>query len=111
MKKAILFLCLTASLAIRAQQAHISGFVNDAHSGERVIGVNVYLQDRSCGTATDAKGYFNLSVDLPAHLCLSCIGYADTCFKVERVGDHPISIRLRPLSETLQTVEVSAKRM
>ncbi len=111
MKKAFLFLCLTASLAIRAQQAHISGFVNDAHSGERVIGVNVYLHDRSHGTSTDAKGYFNLSADLPAYLCLSCIGYADTCFKVERVGDHPISIRLRPLSETLQTVEVSAKRM
>jgi len=110
MKKTLLLICLFASLLAQAQQVHISGFISDANDGERIIGANVYLQDRSKGVATDQKGYFNLATELPATLCISCIGYEETCLKVDQT-DKPLQIRLKPLTETLQSVEVNATRI
>ena len=110
MKRMLLMMGLLASLFAQAQQTHISGFVSDANDGERIIGANVFLQDRTRGVATDQKGYFNLAVELPATLCISCIGYEETCLKLDQ-ADNPLQIRLKPLTETLQSVEVSATRI
>ena len=110
MKRMFLLIGLLVSLFAQAQQTHISGFVNDANDGERIIGANVFLQDRTKGVATDQKGYFNLAVELPATLCISCIGYEEKCIKVDRT-DEPLQIHLKPLTETLQSVEVSASRI
>ena len=111
MKRIFLIIGLLLPLFAVAQQGHVSGFVSDASSGERVIGANVYLSDRTKGVPTDQKGYFNLVVSLPAKLCVSCIGYADTCFTVTAAESQPVNVRLRPLTETLNTVEVSATRI
>ena len=70
MKRMLLMIGLLVSLFVQAQQTHISGFVSDANDGERIIGANVFLQDRTRGVATDQKGYFNLAVELPATLCV-----------------------------------------
>ncbi len=110
MKKIVLLICLFTSLFAQAQQTRITGFVSDANDGERIIGANVFLHDRSKGMATDQKGYFNLAVELPATLCVSCIGYEETCLKVDH-ADQPLQIRLQPLTETLQSVDVSASRI
>lgn len=110
MKKIVLLICLFTSLFAQAQQTRITGFVSDANDGERIIGANVFLHDRSKGVATDQKGYFNLAVELPATLCVSCIGYEETCLKVDH-ADQPLQISLQPLTETLQSVDVSASRI
>ncbi|KWW25285.1 MAG: TonB-dependent receptor plug [bacterium F082] len=110
MKKIVFLICLFTSLFAQAQQTRITGFVSDANDGERIIGANVFLHDRSKGVATDQKGYFNLAVELPATLCVSCIGYEETCLKVDH-ADQPLQIRLQPLTETLQSVDVSASRI
>lgn len=110
MKKIVFLICLFTSLFAQAQQTRITGFVSDANDGERIIGANVFLHDRSKGVATDQKGYFNLAVELPATLCVSCVGYEETCLKVDH-ADQPLQIRLRPLTETLQSVDVSASRI
>lgn len=110
MKKIVLLICLFTSLFAQAQQTRITGFVSDAIDGERIIGANVFLHDRSKGVATDQKGYFNLAVELPATLCVSCVGYEETCLKVDH-ADQPLQIRLQPLTETLQSVDVSASRI
>ena len=110
MKKIVFLICLFTSLFAQAQQTRITGFVSDANDGERIIGANVFLHDRSKGVATDQKGYFNLAVELPATLCVSCVGYEETCLKVDH-ADQPLQIRLQPLTETLQSVDVSASRI
>ena len=110
MKKIVLLICLFTSLFAQAQQTRITGFVSDANDGERIIGANVFLHDRSKGVATDQKGYFNLAFELPATLCVSCVGYEETCLKVDH-ADQPLQIRLQPLTETLQSVDVSASRI
>ena len=110
MKRMLLIIGLLASLFAQAQQIHVSGFVSDVNDGERIIGANVFLQDHSKGVATDQKGYFNLAVEPPATLCVSCIGYEETCLKVGH-ANQPLQIRLKPLAETLQSVEISATRI
>ena len=106
----LLLIGLLVSLFAQAQQVHVSGFVSDANDGEHIIGANVFLRDHSKGVATDQKGYFNLTVELPSTLCISCIGYEETCLKVDH-ADQPLQIRLKPLTETLQSVEISASRI
>jgi len=110
MKRIFLIISLLASLFAQAQPTHLSGFVSDANDGERIIGANVFLQDHTKGVATDQKGYFNLAVELPATLCISCIGYEEKCIKVDH-ADQPLQIHLKPLMETLQSVEVNASRI
>jgi len=110
MRRLFLMISLLASLFAQAQQTHLSGFVSDANDGERIIGANVFMQDRTKGVATDQKGYFNLAVELPATLCISCIGYEEKCIEVDQ-ADKPLQIHLKPLTETLQSVEVSARRI
>ncbi len=107
----IMLLAVLFSYAVQAQNVHISGFINDAANGERIIGANVYRQDRSKGTSTDQKGYFNLAADLPAELCVSCIGFVDTCFTIEEAPKRPLNLRLRPSTAMLHSVEVSALRI
>lgn len=111
MRKNLLFILLIVSYLTHAQQIHLSGFVSDADNGERIIGANVYRQDRSKGTSTDQKGYFNLTADLPATICVSCIGYHDTCFIVNDMTNVPLQVRLRPHVATLGTAEVKAERL
>ena len=99
MKRMLLMIGLLASLFVQAQQVHVSGFVSDANDGERIIGANVFLQDHSKGVATDQKGYFNLAVELPATLCVSCIGYEESYIKLDH-ADNPLQIRLKPLARS-----------
>lgn len=111
MKQIILTGFIMLACLAHAQQIHLSGFVSDAHNGESVIGANVYLEDRSVGVATDTKGYYNLVVRLPVQLCVSCVGYEDTCFSVESLETSPLHIRLQPAIETLEAVEVKAEKI
>lgn len=107
----IMVLALLLSVAANAQKANLSGFVNDANTGECIIGANVYLSDRSHGTSTDQKGYFNLVATVPAKLCLSCIGYADTCFAVNVTNGQPLQLKMRPVTQTLGVAEVTASKI
>lgn len=102
---------LLLSVSAFSQKFHISGVVSDASNGECIIGVNVFLSDRSTGTATDQKGYFNLVAELPAELCFSCIGYTDTCLRIQQTGNQSLAIRLQPSTENLQSVEIKAKKV
>ena len=63
----------------RAQQARVtvSGFVQDAHSGEKLLGAAVYVAGGQVGTTTNAAGFYSLT--LPAQdsirLTASYLGY------------------------------------
>lgn len=107
----VMVLALLLSVAANAQMSNLSGFVSDATTGECIIGVNVYLADRSHGTSTDQKGYFNLVASLPNTLCLSCIGYADTCFAVNATNGQPIQLKMHPIIQTLNAAEVTASKI
>lgn len=58
-----LFLLFFAVLTASAQKQTISGYVEDAASGERLIGASVFpVQDLTRGTASNAYGFYSLTI-------------------------------------------------
>jgi len=53
-----LILALLPCGAVAGTTGKISGRVTEAGNGEPVVGVNVYIKDRSLGGTTDTEGYF-----------------------------------------------------
>ncbi|MCB0593438.1 MAG: carboxypeptidase-like regulatory domain-containing protein [Phaeodactylibacter sp.] len=86
----------------------LSGRVEDAASGERLIGANIYLLGAQRGTATNSDGFFSLS--LPADsvvVMVSYIGYETAVRRIGLFGSQELHLRLRP-SVQLAEVEVKA---
>lgn len=78
MKNLILtFTAFLLSLPVWAQSIYtISGYVSDAESGERLIGATVYLPQLQKGTATNAYGFYSISLpEDSAYLTFSYTGY------------------------------------
>ncbi len=60
-----------------AYAGRVTGFITDSHSGEALIGANVYIKTTSMGTATDINGYYVIN-DMPNGnqvLVVSYLGY------------------------------------
>ncbi len=78
MKKiAFLFVFLLLFTLAWTQKYTISGYVEDAQSGERLIAASVYDVDNvRYGTMTNEYGYFSLTLPQPkVHLRVSYVGY------------------------------------
>src|SRR5690625_3971655 len=68
----LLVLCSVAF----SQNSTVSGTVTDAESGETLPGVNITVKGTTTGTATDADGAYELTVEsLRDTLVFSFIGY------------------------------------
>lgn len=81
MRTSLLILCtlFAISTPIYAQEFTINGFVQDAATGERLIGANVFDPERNRGTTTNLYGFFSLTQKNVAAdsilLVVSYIGY------------------------------------
>lgn len=105
-----LFLCFLVS-SVNAQQSFtISGYVEDASSGERLIGASVFDLKSKKGTATNAYGFFSLT--LPADtvmLRVSFVGYTSSTRVFVLNQDERFNAQLSSTVE-LEEIEVVAER-
>ena len=75
MKKIItLLFCLGATVTLFAQSQKVTGSVQDAKTGETLIGVSVLEVGTTNGIITDLDGNFSISVQQGAKLQLSYVG-------------------------------------
>lgn len=91
-------------------QIRISGFVNDATSGERLIGASISEIGTTKGTVTDNNGYFTLLLKTPDSILASYIGYASKSISLTSANDTLIEISLTPGKE-LTTVVIRADKI
>ncbi len=99
-----LFLLFTSSQLI-AQKHTISGYVEDAGSGERMVGVNVVAKELSLGTTTNTYGFYSITLPtLSFNLELSFIGYEKYTIPINLTEDMHINIPLVSQSIELQEV-------
>ena len=95
----------------KSQSKHtISGYVTDAESGEVLIGANVYIKELNSGAATNAYGFYSIS--LPAGVYIvrySYIGYETDQQFVELASDITKNIELKSSSVTSDTVVVVSR--
>lgn len=93
------------SVQLSAQNSTMSGFVEDASTGERMVGVNVVSQEFSLGTTTNIYGFY--SITLPSsnmNIEFSFIGYEKMTIPFDVGSDQPNNIFLKSQSLELQEV-------
>lgn len=99
-----LFLLLTSAQLI-AQKYTISGYVEDAATGERMVGVNVVAKELSLGTTTNTFGFYSLT--LPSsefNLEMSFIGYQKSIKRVNLVESIQVNVGLESQVEQLDEI-------
>jgi hypothetical protein len=100
----ILLLIITTQVV--AQNHTISGYVEDASSGERMVGVNVVAKELSLGTTTNTFGFY--SITLPSasfNLEISFIGYKVSSQEINLTESVRINIDLE--SESVELSEIT----
>lgn len=103
---AIFFLCIVSFSSI-AQKRTISGSIEDAKSGEKLINANIYDANTLKGSTSNNYGFF--SITLPAgkvKLTISYVGYQSFQKEIVLQNDTNFKIKLEPSIELKEvTVE------
>jgi len=90
----------------------ISGYVEDAESGEQLPGANLYAPALGKGTVTNTYGFFSLTLAAQdsLRLVVSYIGFQPTVLDLVLDRDLELTIGLSPAAGELGEVEVVAER-
>lgn len=108
--KLLLIILLCAQIRIFAKNYVINGYVKDSETGEALIGANVSLANRSKGVSANNYGYYSLSVEEGGQdVVCSFVGYEPVIKKIMVGEDVRFDIHLKPQSEMLDAVMVSAE--
>jgi len=96
-----------------AQNMTVSGYVEDAGSKERLIGVNVFIPGTTYGTTTNTFGFFSLSVPSDKYLLqVSYIGYLSLRDSIDLTEKNlKRNYQLSINSEELEEVTVTADEL
>jgi len=93
-----------------AQNHTISGYLSDAQSGERLIGVNIYLEGTNFGTTTNTYGFYSLTAPKGEYnLVASYIGYASKNIPINLNKNLELDLSISASSEELEEVEIVAE--
>jgi len=90
-----------------SQKHTISGYVESAESGEKLVGAAVYIKNApTLGTMTNTYGYFSLTIpNIKAKVIASYIGYASQVYEINLTDDKIINFALNPANE-IEEVEI-----
>jgi hypothetical protein len=92
--------------------ATLAGYVKNIKTGEPIIGASMYVTDTKSGTATDAFGFFSLTLPKGPHtINIKSIGSRDTRRQIILYSDGKLNIELQEQIQTLREVKISADKM
>ena len=107
----LLGLAFDAHAQPRAEHT-ISGYVEDASNGEKLIGAALYEPTLRQGAITNRYGFFSLT--LPAdsiRIVVSYIGFRSDTLAIRLDRDLRMDLALHPLPLEMKTAEVQAERL
>jgi TonB-dependent receptor len=107
-------LIIISILTVTAQQSALRGTVTDAHTGESIPGVTIFIEGTTTGTMTDFDGKFSLPLAPGIYdLRVSFISYETLSIKGLKIESGKITLldnlRLKEAKVELNVVEVSAE--
>ena len=109
----LLLLGLASGAGAQGAPKHtLSGYVEDAASGEKLIGAVLHEPDLQQGTTTNRFGFFSLT--LPAgslRVVVSHIGYRSDTLATDLGRDLQLNIALEPTPLEMEAVETKAERL
>ncbi|MFN8357872.1 MAG: carboxypeptidase-like regulatory domain-containing protein [Spirosomataceae bacterium] len=89
----------------------VSGYVKDSRNGEGLIGVSVYVRELGSGAATNAYGFYSLTLSKGTYtFVFSYVGYDKIVKTLEVSQSQPLNIEMSEAQKVLEEVKVSAKR-
>ncbi|MDR6197655.1 TonB-dependent receptor [Siphonobacter sp. SORGH_AS_0500] len=100
----------TSSTIKQQSVATISGYVREKGSQEALLGVSVLVEGTSLGTATNAYGFYSLTLPVQEHLSLrfSFVGYQTETRTIDLKNNTSLSLELTP-GRMLHEVTVRGK--
>ncbi len=106
----LLFLFTNSTFAQNKDKITLSGYVQDAATGETLIGANVYNKDNpSEGTSTNIYGFFSLSLPAGEYtFVFSYLGYTDQGKTVQLIDNQRLTINMSE-GVLMQEVVVTAE--
>lgn len=106
--KQLLILSILALICnqVLATKIQVSGFVRDGLTNETLIGAHVQDANDGSGRSTDNNGYFSFSIQTPAILLVSYIGYETKRIEIAAERD---TLLLIGLNTNIELKEVSVK--
>lgn len=94
----------------QAQKYTISGFIEDANSGERLIAATVYDEISKSGVVANVYGFYSLTLPKgPVKIQCSFVGYQPIIAEFDLMKDTLIKFQLQP-SLQLKEVVITAKK-
>ncbi len=111
MKIVLLGFLLAAHSISYGQQYTIGGFVEDATSGERIFGAEIYFPELLRGSVTNQYGFFSISVEAgPVHFIVRHVAYESEEFRFRVQQDTTFNITLfKRIIEFDDEIEVIAQ--
>ncbi|MDY8134005.1 TonB-dependent receptor [Aquimarina sp. 2201CG5-10] len=111
MTKRLLFLLFLFSLGTFAQEkSTISGYVKDNSSGEKLLGVNIII-DNSIGTSTNDYGFYSVNIEKGTHqIEISYLGYKTIQKEILIDGNQKIDFSLSEELAELDEIVISSNK-
>ena len=108
------WICLILTWSAPVLGGTVSGYVNNAETGETIIGVNILVEETEMGTTTNQEGFFAIT-SVPrgaARIRFSHIAFRDTVIRLEIAGTDEFlgTISLTPAPIRGEAIEVTAAR-
>ena len=101
---------LTTQTALCQERFTISGTVIEQGSRESMIGVNVFIPEKSIGTVSNSYGFYSITLPRDSvELVFTYIGYASRSFKMYLDKDINLDVALEASLE-IEAVEIKATR-
>ena len=107
------FIGLASGVWAQTDPVHtLSGYVEDAASGEKLIGAVLYEPALQKGATTNRYGFFSLTLpEGPLQVVVFHIGYQSDTLATRLDQDRQLTIALQPTPLEMGTVQVEAERL
>ncbi|MBE9584083.1 TonB-dependent receptor [Mucilaginibacter sp. JRF] len=106
----LLLLCCT-TLSLAQSRFTVNGTVTDKKNGETMIGATVYALGNASGTATNAYGFYSLTLPAGTHqLVFRMVGYQNDTVTINLTANVKLNHALADNSTALTEVVVTSKK-
>jgi len=106
-----IFLLLSTTISFAQSRFTVNGTITDKKNGETIIGATAYVLGTGSGTATNAYGFYSLTLPAGKHkLVFRMIGYQNDTVEVNLTGNLKLNHAMADNSNLLTEVGITAKR-
>ena len=105
---AIVLLCCTGAFS---QKVTLNGYITDVKTGERLLGVSIFVINKNLGTTSNQFGFYSLTLPKDTiQVSFSYAGYAVNVMNLAFFKDTTINIGLQQSADLSEVVVKSVKK-